>query len=144
MFSPSPFSPDLLTGLGQYPFRKLRPIKNLRLGRWQRVGRSAARAKEPAVEHYLPIDRSELLALSPWVDQMLIVTVHDPGLPIPQRQDGIGQWQPGCDQRRVLGNIMRREEEGNQAQACEIRKTDLVAVPIWAPAGNADLRTSHD
>jgi hypothetical protein len=39
---------------------------------------------------------------------------------------------------------MRREEERNQVQACEIREADLVAVPIRAPAGNADLRTGHD
>jgi hypothetical protein len=39
---------------------------------------------------------------------------------------------------------MRREDEGNQVQAREIRESDLVAVPIRAPAGDADIRTGDD
>ena len=75
---------------------------------------------------------------------MLIFAVNDPGLAVPQRQDGMGQRQPGGDQRSVLGNVMRREDEGNQVQAREIRESDLVAVPIRALAGDGDLRTGDD
>jgi hypothetical protein len=88
--------------------------------------------------------QNPLTSLSSWVDEMLIVAVHDPSLPVTECQNGIGQRQPGCDQRGILRNVMRREDEGNQAQAREVRQADLVAVPIRAPGGNADLQTSND
>jgi hypothetical protein len=53
-------------------------------------------------------------------------------------------WQLGCDQGSVLPLVVRRDDEGHQTHAGEIRQSRLVAVPVRTPPGDADIRTSNN